>query len=36
MAKYSEMWDIVLDDPYVPTLEVKDGDITRVVPRTRQ
>lgn len=26
----------MLDDPYFPTTEVKEGDITRVVPKTRQ
>jgi len=26
----------VLDGPFIPTVEVKDGEITKVVPKTRQ
>ncbi|XP_049399873.1 uncharacterized protein LOC125863953 [Solanum stenotomum] len=26
----------LFDGPYMPTMEVKDGDVTRVVPKTRQ
>ena len=36
MAEDSQLWDIVLDGPHVPTKEVKDGEITKVVPKTRQ
>jgi len=36
MAEDSELWDIILDGPHIPTMDVKDGKITRVVPETRQ
>ena len=36
MADYSELRDVVLDVPFIPTSEVKDGEMTRVVPKTRQ
>jgi len=36
MAEDNELWDIVLDGPFIPTTEVKDGEITKVVPKTRQ
>lgn len=36
MAGDSELWDIVFDEPFVPTSEVKDGEITRVFPKTCQ
>ena len=36
MAEDSQIWDIVLDGPFIPTSEVKDGEITRVIPKTRQ
>lgn len=29
-------WDIVFDGPHVSIFEVKDGQITQVVPKTRQ
>ncbi|WMV31526.1 hypothetical protein MTR67_024911 [Solanum verrucosum] len=32
----SELWDIVLDGPHIPTMDVKEGEIIRVVPKTRQ
>ena len=36
MSKDSELWDIVLDGPSIPTFEVKKGEINRVVPKTCQ
>ncbi|XP_049389484.1 uncharacterized protein LOC125853776 [Solanum stenotomum] len=36
MAEDSELWDIVLDGPFIPTKEVNEGEITRVIPNTRQ
>lgn len=36
MVEDSELWDIILDGPHVPTLEVKDGESTQIVPKTRQ
>ena len=33
MAEDSELWDIVLDGPFVPTIDVKEGDITRLFLR---
>ncbi|KAH0691227.1 hypothetical protein KY289_018585 [Solanum tuberosum] len=36
MAEDNEMWDIVLDGPFIPTIELKDGDITKVIPKTSQ
>jgi len=35
MTKDSELWDVILDGPYVPTINAKDGNIIRVVPKTR-
>ncbi|WMV30649.1 hypothetical protein MTR67_024034 [Solanum verrucosum] len=29
MAKDSELWDVILDGPYVPTKDVKEGELTR-------
>ena len=36
MAEDSEVWDIICKVPYVPTTEVKDGEVTRVIPKTRK
>ena len=36
MAKYSELWDIVLDGPFIPMMEEKDGEKTSLVPKPRQ
>lgn len=36
MVEGSEIWDIVPNGPYVLTLEVKEGEVTKVIPKTRQ
>lgn len=36
IAENSELWDIILDGTYVPTIKVKEGETTRLVPKTRQ
>ena len=36
MAEDSEVWDIICKVPYVPTTEVKDGEVTRVIPKARK
>ena len=36
MAKDSELCDIVLDGPFIQTSEVKDGEITWVIPKSLQ
>lgn len=36
MAEDSELCEIVLDGPYIPTVEVKDAEITKDVLKTRQ
>ena len=36
IAEDSELWDIVLDGPFVPTIEEKDGENTILVPKPRQ
>ena len=35
-AEDSELWDIILDGPFVPMIEVKDGERTITVPKPRQ
>ena len=35
-AEDSELWDIVLDGPFVPTIEEKDGEKTILIPKPRQ
>ena len=35
MAEDSELWDIVLDGPFVLTMEEKDGEKTILVPKPR-
>ena len=35
MAEDSELWDIVLDGRFITTFKVRDGEITRVFPKTR-
>ena len=34
MAEDSEVWDVICKGPYVPTMEVKDGEVTRFIPKT--
>ena len=36
MAEDSEVWNVICKGPNVPTLEVKDGEVTRVIPKTRK
>ncbi|XP_069151990.1 intracellular protein transport protein USO1-like [Solanum lycopersicum] len=36
MAEDSELWDVVLDGPFVPTMKEKDGEKTILVPKPRQ
>ncbi|XP_069154328.1 sporulation-specific protein 15-like [Solanum lycopersicum] len=36
MAEDSELWDIVLDGPFIPMMEEKDGEKTNLVPKPRQ
>ncbi|XP_069152697.1 uncharacterized protein [Solanum lycopersicum] len=36
MAEDSELWDIVLDGLFIPIIEEKDGEKTRLVPKPRQ
>ncbi|XP_069155736.1 uncharacterized protein [Solanum lycopersicum] len=36
MAEDSELWDIVLDGPFIPIMEEKDGEKTSLVPKPRQ
>ncbi|XP_069153765.1 uncharacterized protein [Solanum lycopersicum] len=36
MAEDSELWDIVLDGPFVPMMEEKDGEKTITIPKPRQ
>ncbi|XP_069149941.1 uncharacterized protein [Solanum lycopersicum] len=36
MAEDSELWDIILDGPFVPMMEVKDGERTITVPKPMQ
>ena len=36
MAEDRELWTIVLDGPFVPTMEEKDGEKTVLVPKSRQ
>ena len=36
MAQHSELWDIVLDGPFIPMIEEKNGEKPRLVPKTRQ
>ena len=36
IAEDSELWDIILDGPFVPMMEVKDGERTITVPKPRQ
>ncbi|XP_049349519.1 uncharacterized protein LOC125814108 [Solanum verrucosum] len=35
-AEDTELWDIILDGPYIPTKEVKDGELTTTVVKTRK
>ncbi|WMV38630.1 hypothetical protein MTR67_032015, partial [Solanum verrucosum] len=36
MAKDNELWDLVLDGPYIPTKNVKERDLTQEVPKCRR
>ena len=36
MAEDSELWDIVMDGPFVPIMEEKDIEKTITVPKPRQ
>lgn len=36
MTEDSDLLDIVLDGQYIPTIEVKEGEVTKVFPKTRQ
>ncbi|KAF3643604.1 Exocyst complex component SEC5B [Capsicum annuum] len=36
MAEDSELWDIIVDDPLIPTRVVKVGDVTSQVPKTKK
>ena len=36
MVEDSELWDIVLDGPFIPMMEEKDVDKTNLVPKLRQ
>ncbi|XP_069152644.1 uncharacterized protein [Solanum lycopersicum] len=36
MAGDSELWDIVLDGPFIPMIEEKDGEKTKLIPNPRQ
>ena len=35
MAEDSELWDIILDELFVPMMEEKDGEKTITVPKPR-
>ena len=35
MAEDSELWDIILDGPFVQMMEVEDGERTITVPKPR-
>lgn len=35
-VEYIELWDIILDGPYIPTKEVDDGDHSTTVVKTRK
>ena len=35
-AEDTELWDVILDEPYIPTKEVKDGELTTTVVKTRK
>lgn len=36
ITKDGELRDIVLDDPYVLTLKVKEGEVTKIVPKPKE
>ncbi|KAH0688795.1 hypothetical protein KY289_016153 [Solanum tuberosum] len=35
-AEDTGLWDVILDGPYIPTKDVVDGDLTKVIPNTRR
>lgn len=36
MAKGNDLWDFVLDGPYIPTKNVGQRDLTQEVPKCRR
>lgn len=36
MAEDNELWNVICERPYVPTMKVKDREVTRVITKTRQ
>ncbi|XP_069152768.1 uncharacterized protein [Solanum lycopersicum] len=36
MAEDNEIWEIVLDGPFIPMIQEKNGEKTRLVPKPRQ
>ncbi len=36
MAEDTEVWHVIFECPYVPTMDVKVVEITRVIPKTRK
>lgn len=36
MAEDCKLWDIIIDEPFVPTKHVKVGDVTSNVPKKRR
>ena len=36
MVEDGELWDVVLGGPFIPMIEDKDGEITRLVPNPRR
>lgn len=34
MVEDIDAWNVICESLYVPTIEVKDGDVTRFVPKT--
>jgi len=33
-AEDTELWDVILDGPYIPTKDVKEGELRKVIPKT--
>ena len=36
IAEDSEVWEVICKGSYVPTMEFKDLEVTRVIPKTRK
>ena len=36
MTEESEVWDAICKGPYDQTMDVNDGEVTRVIPKTRK